>query len=157
MIALDLNYNISGTNGDIEVNLTPEAAKDLEDSSGSIVFPFYDDKFIMTFHSTRKSWEFPAGRREEGESPLECAIREAFEETGAILENVVPLGYYTVKTKKGKQKTAIYMSGVERFEPKPSWSETDLVKIFDEIPDNVSYEDDVYKIVLKHIEHLKEA
>lgn len=156
MIALDLIFNIIGKNGDIEINLTPEAAKDLEDSSGSIVFPFYDDKFIMTFHSTRKSWEFPAGRREEGESPLECALRESFEETGAILMDVIPLGYYTVKTKDGNKKTAIYMSDVERFEPKPSWSETDLVKIFDEIPDNISYEDDVYKIVMNHIEKLKE-
>lgn len=155
VIALDLIFNISGTNGDIEINLTPEAAKDLFDSSGSIVFPFYNDKFIMTFHSTRKSWEFPAGRREEGESPLECALRESFEETGAILENVIPLGYYVVRAKEGIKKTAIFMSDVERFEPKPSWSETDLVKLFDEIPDNISYEDDVYKIVMRHIEKLK--
>lgn len=153
---MNLVFDIKGTNGDIQINLSPEAPKDLDDSFASIVFPFYDGKFIMTFHITRKGWEFPAGQREEGESPLECAIREAFEETGAILKNVVPLGYYTVETKNGKKKTAIYRSDVERFEPKPSWSETDLVKIFDEIPDNISFKDDVYDIVINHIEKLKE-
>lgn len=149
---MSLIYNITGTNGDIEINLTPEAAEELEDSIGSLVFPFYNDNYVMTFHIKRKGWEFPAGIREKGETPLECAIRESFEETGAILKNVKKLGYYTVKIGSKKFKYAIFFSGVERFEPKPIWSETDLVKLFTELPDNISYEDEVYKIVLEHIE-----
>lgn len=152
---MDLVFNISGTNGDIEINLTPEAVNCLDDSLGVIVFPFYDGKFIMTFHMAKKAWKFPAGHREEEESVLECALRKAFEETGAILKNVIPLGYYIVKTKEGSKKTAIYMSDVDKFEPKPPWSETGAVKIFYEIPENISHEDDVYKILINHIKNLK--
>lgn len=36
---------------------------------------------------------FPGGRMERGESPLECALREAFEEVGMVPEAVAFLGY----------------------------------------------------------------
>lgn len=152
---LDLNFNISGTNGNIEINLTPKAKEYLNDSVGSLVFPFYNENFIMTFHIKRKGWEFPAGTIEDGESPLECAKREAFEEAGAIIENIEALGYYTVESGRDKNKYVIYMADVERFEPKPSWSETDLVKLFSELPKNITYTDDVYKIVLEHIKNIR--
>ncbi|WP_202708968.1 NUDIX domain-containing protein [Sporosalibacterium faouarense] len=148
---MDLVVNISGTNGNIQISLSPKSAGDIEDSSGSLVFPFYNDNFVMTFHMKRKGWEFPAGTREEGETPLECAKRESFEEAGAILKNVKALGYYTVNNGDKKLKYAIYKAEIDRFEPKPSWSETDLVKLFTELPEDISYQDDVYKIVLNHI------
>ncbi len=154
-MSLDLIFNINGTNGDIEINLSPQAIQKLDDSCGSIVFPFYNSKFIMTYHIKRKGWEFPAGSREGGETPIECAVRETFEETGALISNIIAIGYYTVDINNEKRKTAIYSADVERFEPKPRWSETDLVKIFDELPENISYSDDVYKIVLDHIRKLR--
>lgn len=38
------------------------------------------------------SWQFPAGKVEPGESPSEGAAREAFEETGLVVEPVAVLG-----------------------------------------------------------------
>ena len=38
-------------------------------------------------------WSFPKGHRECGESYLECALRETYEETGIDLEGLVPVSY----------------------------------------------------------------
>ena len=148
---MDLNLKIDGTNGDIEIFLGKDSIVQLDDSDGSIVFTFYEGKYVMTYHPKRKGWEFPAGRREENETAVECAKRETFEETGAILSEAIPLGYYLVSKHNNVFKTAIFMSDVDKFEPKPHWSETDLVKLFEELPKNISYKDDVYKIVLEYI------
>lgn len=148
MIKLDSIYYTNGAKGDIVINLRKDAPLDIGDSSGSLVFPFYNGSFIMSYHLKRRGWEFPAGKREEGETPIECGVRETFEETGAILKNIVTLGYYTVDN---TNKYAIFMAEVERFEPKPRLSETDLVKLFDEIPKDLTYDDDVYNIVLEFI------
>ncbi|MGF7056731.1 NUDIX domain-containing protein [Brassicibacter mesophilus] len=151
---MDLKLKIDGTNGNIEIYLGKDSTNKLKDSDGSIVFTFYEGKYVMSYHSKRKGWEFPAGRREEGETAAECAIRETFEETGAILVDVIPLGYYLVSKHNNVFKTAVFMSRVEKFEPKPHWSETDIVKLFEELPGDISYKDDVYKIVLEYIEKI---
>ncbi len=39
-------------------------------------------------------WEIPAGRVDDGETPIEAAAREAFEETGWRPGPIVPLGRY---------------------------------------------------------------
>src|SRR5688572_27698183 len=36
-------------------------------------------------------WEIPAGRCEEGESPMEAAVRETEEETGYRVQEIEPL------------------------------------------------------------------
>jgi len=38
-------------------------------------------------------WSFPKGHRECGESYLECAVRETYEETGIDLEGLTPVSY----------------------------------------------------------------
>lgn len=144
-------YNIKGVNGDIEINLGKEALDSLDDAHSCLVIPCYNDSYVMTYHPKRKGWEFPAGTREGDESIIECAKRETFEEIGAILKDVQPVGYYIVNGKNINLKTAIFISKVEKFEPKPRWSETDLVKLFDQLPENISYKDDVYKIILEYI------
>src|SRR5262249_5999221 len=40
-------------------------------------------------------WQLPAGKAERGESPQQAAVREAFEETGVIVEPIRLLGKRT--------------------------------------------------------------
>ena len=60
--------------------------------SASTIVPFYNGKFVFVkqFRPTIEHFilEFPAGRIEEGETPLECAKRELREETGLIAKNI---------------------------------------------------------------------
>ena len=52
-------------------------------------------RFAVVYSIRRDEWGSPGGWREPGESPVENAVREAFEETGLVIdsERVIPCGY----------------------------------------------------------------
>jgi len=43
-----------------------------------------DDKVLLIFHPHIKTWFQPGGHIDDGESPIEAAIREVYEETGCV-------------------------------------------------------------------------
>ena len=45
-----------------------------------------DTKVLLVFHPHIKSWFQPGGHIDDGESPIEAAIREVYEETGYMCE-----------------------------------------------------------------------
>ena len=45
-----------------------------------------DEKVLLIFHPYIQQWFQPGGHIDEGESPIEAAIREVYEETGFICE-----------------------------------------------------------------------
>lgn len=45
-----------------------------------------DGKALLIFHPYIKQWFQPGGHIDEGEAPVEAAIREVFEETGVVCE-----------------------------------------------------------------------
>ena len=134
----------------LELIFTEDIISDV-DYTEVVIIPFYKNNFIMTYHSKRKGWEFPKGTKEENENLLQCAVRTTFEGTGAILSNIKPIGYYTLNKDNIGYSTIIYYGDVAIFEPKPRWSETDLVKLFDELPQNVSHDYELYKLILKNL------
>ncbi len=46
---------------------------------------FNGDRFLSVHNIASDMWGFPKGRRLEGESPIDNAIRELFEETGKVV------------------------------------------------------------------------
>ena len=54
-----------------------------------------DDKALLIFHPYIKRWFQPGGHVDEGESSIEAAIREVYEETGFVCEldpkNIEPI------------------------------------------------------------------
>lgn len=66
-------------------------------SGGVCVLPLDDEKNVLFVKQFRYPFatvllEIPAGKREPGEDPLECGIRELSEEVGATAEEIIPLG-----------------------------------------------------------------
>lgn len=55
----------------------------------------YKDKWLLTKHRTR-GIEFPGGKVENGESVEAAIIRETYEETGVVIENVRQFAEYVV-------------------------------------------------------------
>jgi len=144
--------HIEGTYGDITIELGRSAAGNLEDCRAAVVIPFLNGRLLMTYHPARAGWEFPGGTREQGETVEECALRETLEETGAAVRNLQPLGFYRV-SRDGKilTKTALYTAEAAGLAEKPGWSETGEVVAFETLPENISFKDDVYKIVLEYL------
>lgn len=86
-------------------------AKD-EDESGLVAFVVYTDgdKILWMKRTKDDSWGFPGGHVEEGESPMEGAIRESREEIGRTPESGLELIY-------SEGKVRLYSCNDGEFEP----------------------------------------
>ena len=63
--------------------------------AGGVVINEYDEVIIVSQKGKVKTWSLPKGHVEEGETELETAKREIYEESGAKdLEFIKPLGTY---------------------------------------------------------------
>ena len=49
-----------------------------------VTFAIYKGKWILCNHKDRDTWETSGGHIEPGESPIEAARRELYEETGSL-------------------------------------------------------------------------
>ena len=66
-------------------------------SGGVCVLPLDDEGNVLFVKQFRYPFatvllEIPAGKREAGEDPVECGIRELKEEVGATADEIIPLG-----------------------------------------------------------------
>ncbi|MGG1661661.1 NUDIX domain-containing protein [Brevibacillus sp. NRS-1366] len=117
-----------------------------------LIFAFWQGKLLFTRHRTR-GIELPGGKVEPGESSLAAAIRETYEETGAILEGIERIGQYTIN---GEMRKDIYVGRVLQCSMEPSGSDVLESILFDEIPMKVKGNplfsrllyDDIYPLTL---------
>ncbi len=58
----------------------------MEKQFTATVYLIENNKVLLLFHPKLKKWLPPGGHLESNELPSECAKREAFEETGLIIE-----------------------------------------------------------------------
>lgn len=67
-------------------------------------------KFLLGYNKYREQWEFPAGKIESGESAIEAARRELYEETHQIVDKLKFCGLFKIfdKTKKEYRFRAVY-------------------------------------------------
>jgi ADP-ribose pyrophosphatase YjhB (NUDIX family) len=63
--------------------------------AGGVVINEFDEIIVVSQKGKIKTWSLPKGHVEEGETELETAIREIYEESGAKnLDFIKPLGTY---------------------------------------------------------------
>lgn len=147
-----MNENVidGGTEEEVVFYNKDEEISELEGIEENIIFIFYNDNLVMTFDSKKKVWEFPSGKKENNETMLECIYRVAFEKTGAILESAFPIGCYATLKDSAIVEKAIFFGKATRFETRPEWSEADLVKLFDELPQETA-DKIMYSTILDYI------
>jgi len=96
----------------------------------------YENSWLLTKHSDR-GLEFPGGKVEMGEKPVEAAIREVKEETGGTVGDIFYLGQYMVKGKKETVTKNIYFAEIVLLEKQSTYYETDGPVLMEELPSNV--------------------
>lgn len=101
-------------------------------------------KWVFCKHRERDTYEAPGGHREAGETILETAKRELYEETGAINFDIKPICVYSVTGKNSVNETGdetfgmLYYADIKEFEDELH-SEMEKVELFDKLPPNWTY------------------
>ena len=107
------------------------------------VVALYKGKWIFCKHKQRDTWEHPAGHIEPGETPLETAKRELYEETGAIDFDIEPLFDYWVDGELNGVKIVgngqVYFATVHALGELPFESEMERMDLFDSLPSELTY------------------
>jgi len=63
---------------------------------------------LLVHHARRRSWGFPKGRLERGESGREAALREVREETGLRCRCDLLAGSVVYRSRRGRSRVATY-------------------------------------------------
>ena len=114
-----------------------EQAKD-EQLKFAVIVARADGKWVFCKHRQRDTWEIPGGHREPGETVLEAAKRELYEETGACDYELRPVCVYSV-VKDGEETFGmLYAAEIFRFEAELH-SEIEKVELFERLPEKWTY------------------
>ena len=106
-----------------------------------VVLSRYEGKILLSRHRERSTWETQGGHVECGETPLEAARRELYEESGAINYDLIPLcDYRAWDEETGKGATGVvFAADIHSLGDIPQGSEMAEVHTFDALPQSVTY------------------
>ena len=98
----------------------------------------YQGKILLSRHCDRSTWETQGGHIEPGETPLDAAQRELYEESGAVDFDIRPIFDYWAGDENGGASGQVFAAEIRTLGPMPK-SEMAEVRAFDEVPPNVTY------------------
>lgn len=119
-----------------------------------VIHSIYKDMGLYVRHKERETWEIPGGHIEMGESPLEAAKRELFEETGALYFDLFPICNYSVEIDSSKTYGKLFLAKVHTLGPLGDY-EIAEIKTQKTLPEQMTYSEiqpPLYKRVSQFIE-----
>jgi 8-oxo-dGTP diphosphatase len=125
-----------------------------------VTFAIYNGKWILCKHKKRDTWETAGGHIEQGESALEAARRELYEETGSLEFDIIPVCDYCVYCESHESNDAdcangvVFMANIYTLGEIPK-SEMEKIGFFDKLPSNLTYPDITNTLFPYVLENLK--
>lgn len=104
----------------------------------TVICSNYRGKWVLSRHKMRSTWETQGGHIEEGETPLECAKRELFEESGIQDATLYPLCDYWGFNSQRCSNGMVFLAVVHSLGNLPE-SEMKEVKAFQTLPSELTY------------------
>ena len=105
-----------------------------------VICSFYQGKWIMSKHKKRNTWETQGEHIERGETPLEAAKRELFEESGVSDADLFSICDYLGYDSRGSANGVVFLAVVHELGELPE-SEMQKIGCFDVIPNELTYPD----------------
>ena len=100
----------------------------------------YKDKFVFSYNKKRNGWEIPGGHIEKGETWIEAAKREVYEETGATKIKIEPVCIYKINS-----FALLCFCEILEIDELPKEYEMDKIMFSDELPNKLTFPE-AYKI-----------
>ena len=97
-------------------------------------------KIMLSRHKQRTTWETQGGHVEPGETPMQAAKRELYEESGALRYDIRALcDYWAGDEITGEGATGmVFHAEIHELGPMPD-SEMAEVRLFDGLPEKLTY------------------
>lgn len=110
----------------------------LERYKYTVICSSFGGRWILSRHKNRSTWETQGGHIEPGETPLECAQRELFEESGIRDAELYPVCDYWGFNSQACSNGMVFLAVVHSLGELPE-SEMKEVGIFDTLPAGLTY------------------
>lgn len=110
----------------------------LESYKYTVICAYYKGKWVLSKHKKRDTYETQGGHIEAGETPLEAAKRELYEESGIKDATLYPvcdyLGYNHISSSNGQ----VFLAVVHSLDELPD-SEMEKIELFENLPESLTY------------------
>jgi 8-oxo-dGTP diphosphatase len=105
-----------------------------------VIIAEYQGEWILCKHKERDTWETAGGHIEPGETPLEAAKRELYEETGAVSFSIEPVFDYWAADETSEANGIVFFAEIAELGDLPK-SEMEKIRLFSALPPNLTYPD----------------
>ena len=117
-----------------------------------VIFARYMNKWLYCRARDRDTFETAGGHIEKGETPLEAAKRELYEETGAVGYDIKPVLDYSVYTPDDFSSGQVFLASIYELGKIPDYEMAEI-KLFDTIPDRLRFPQ-ILPVLFKEVEAL---
>lgn len=98
-----------------------------------VICSICEGKYLLSKHKIRETWGTQGGHIEDGETPLDAAKRELFEESGVLDADIYPVCDYYGYNSQRHSNGMVFLAVVHSFDELPKFEMKERA-LFDELP-----------------------